>query len=182
MAVVDIRGTHGSGKSWCVHQLLDHYGNKPITEDGKTIGYKLKNIDAGVLGRYSNVCGGCDGIKSADRVVELAKRFNEDYSLVIMEGILVSHTYQRYHELALELEGYTFCFLDTPKKICISRTRKRRAEKGNTKEFNPKNLLHDWQQIWVRTRQRMIDSGHHVVILPWQDPLPILLETIESKL
>lgn len=182
MAVVDIRGTHGSGKSWLVHQVLDHYGKKEIKEDGKVIGYELKTIDGAVLGKYNNVCGGCDGIKTADRVVELARRFSKEYTLVIMEGILVSHTYQRYHELALELDDYTFCFLDTPKKICIQRTKQRRKEKGNTKPFNPKNLLHDWNQIWVRTRQKMIDSEHTVVVLPWQDPLPDLLEIIESKL
>ena len=168
MTVLDIRGTHGSGKSYIPHYLLANNEHESIEEEGAHVGYWIERYDLAILGKYSNACGGCDGIKTADEVVRRVRSFNEDYSIVMLEGILVSHTFKRYHELAQEIEDYRFLFLDTPKKACIARVLKRRKAKGQTKEFNPKNLLHDHRQIWERVRPKMEEAGHTVMVLNYK--------------
>ena len=178
MAVLDVRGTHGSGKSWVMHQLLERFDHEPIVEGGEHLGYHLEKPDAALLGKYSNVCGGCDGIKSADEVVRRVRLFNERFNYVLLEGILVAHTYKRYAELAREIGDYRFLFLSTPLKTCVARTVKRRKDRGNTKPFNPKHLTNDFRQIWINLRPRMRDEGFTVVELDWKNPMPRVLEEL----
>lgn len=174
MAVLDIRGTHGSGKSWIVHQLLEHHHVQPILEENKQIGYSLSDLDAAIVGRYKNVCGGCDGVGSADEIVRRVRLFNSMYKCVIIEGILVSHTFRRYSSLAEEIGDYTFLFLNTPLRNCIARTRGRRRRAGNTKPLNPVNIVSNWYGVWQRVRTKCLEANHRVVILPWQDPMPVV--------
>lgn len=167
--VLDIRGTHGSGKSYLVHMLLSIRRNEPILEDGKHLGYYLPGIDAAVLGKYGNKCGGCDGIKNPDEVCRRVRMFARKYSVVILEGILVAHTFKRYNDLAQEIGDYRFLFLDTPLDACIERVKLRRAEVGNAKPFNPRNVQHDHKQIWTNCRAKLVDAGRRVVVLEHGD-------------
>lgn len=193
--IIDIRGTHGSGKSTVVHNLLnrrwtkrDIKGRCEYKEREMTLGYELsiRNTEktGAVLGRYSNVCGGCDGIGSADEICRRVRLFSKHHDYVILEGILVAHTFQRYSDLAKELEkkghSYFFLFLNTPLAVCTSRVRQRRIKQGNTKPFNPKNCIHDYHQIWHRTKEKMMAAGHNVVILDWTDPMPQVYELLEK--
>ncbi|MCK9568815.1 hypothetical protein M0R72_07740 [Candidatus Pacearchaeota archaeon] len=180
MAVLDIRGTHGSGKSWVVHQLLHTYSNQEIIEGGKPIGIYLPKVDAAVVGLYNRTCGGCDGISTADEVVRRVRLFAKKYRWVILEGILVAHTFQRYSLLAKEIPNYTFAFLDTPMNVCVKRVRERRLAKGNTKPLNLKNICKDWHSIWERVRSGCKSSGHNILVLNWKDPLPQIIKTLEA--
>lgn len=197
--ILDIRGTHGSGKSHVMHTLLE--GNtkrkKPITgfceykQKEMTLGYdlgKYKNRPStAIIGRYETQCGGCDGVGSADEICRRVRLFVRDlqYDNVLLEGILVAHTFKRYSELAKELEAegheYHFCFLSTPLATCITRVKQRRLKQGNTKPFNPKNCIHDYNQIWRRTRAKMKEAGHRVTELEWQDPLPQVMELLTHE-
>lgn len=186
MAVIDIRGTHGSGKSWIMRQLLQQFDHEPITEKGKQIGCWLQEPNAALVGRYpeGKDCGGCDSIPKPNEVVRRVKLFATRYSHVLLEGILVSHTFKRYSCLAQELRGYgyTFYFLDTPMNVCIARMRQRRLDRGNTKHYNPIDLVKDWHQIWERTRAKCAAAGHKVVVLNWKNPLPMVLEGLKDAL
>ena len=172
MGVLDVRGTHGSGKSWLVHKLLKDNFHYTIERDGETIGYHVPKYKTAVVGKYSRVCGGCDAIKRADDVCDRVRVFSKHYDNVVLEGILVAHTFQRYSDLATELKdyGYTFLFLNTPLQICIGRVVARRHKKGNNKLFNPKNVAHDHKQIWQRVRPRMQKAGHNIRILSYINP------------
>lgn len=184
MAILDVRGTHGSGKSSIVHSLLKTYEHEPILSDeDKILGYYIPELDCAIVGRYSNQCGGCDGIKSAKEVCDRVVEFSSKYKNVILEGILVSHTFSRYNELAVQLEdkNYKFLFLDTPLETCIDRVKKRRELKGNTKELNPKNITKDWHNIWLKVRSKMVESGRTVVVLKHKNPLPKVLELLTES-
>lgn len=178
MAVFDIRGTHGSGKSYLVHTLLKKYRSEPIIQKKKHIGYFIPDLDCGVIGRYSTACGGCDGVGKQDEVVRRIRLFSRRYRHVVLEGILVSHTFKRYAKIAKRAEDYRFLFLDTPLKVCISRVRKRRLAKGNKKELDPKNVIKDHHNIWDSVRNKCIAAGCCVKILDWRDPFPDFIEML----
>lgn len=190
--IIDIRGTHGSGKSWVMHQLLKKFDHEAITgycehkQKEMTLGYYLPEPDAAIIGRYSNQCGGCDGVGSAGEVCRRVRMFSKQYERVLLEGILVAHTFKRYSELAEEIEEdptqvYKFLFLDTPLEVCIERVKARRIERGNTKEFDPKNVIHDYRSIWERTRKKMQDSEHYVVEVPYKKSLQTVLKEMELE-
>lgn len=172
MAIIDIRGGHGSGKSWIVHQLIKRYGGEEIVESGRTIGHYLPSFDAGIVGRYATTCGGADQVGSADKVVALIRRFSLGYTHVIVESVLVSHTFKRYAELANELGDYHFCFLDTPEEKCIARVLARRKARSNYKPFNPRNVIKEHRSSWELTKKSLKDDGQSVIILNYRNPLP----------
>lgn len=185
MTVLDCRGTHGSGKSYLAHSLLK-MGNTPITGEayGKQdqhLGYFIPRLQCALLGKYATGCGGCDGIKTPEEVVRRVKLFSSRYKFVMLEGILVSHTFQRYNDLANELQDYRFLFLDTPLETCISRVVARRKAKGNDKPLDPKNITKDWHCIWGKVRQKMIDAGQIVKVLPHKTSLETLLKEFRTN-
>lgn len=183
MSILDIRGTHGSGKSWLVHKLLETYDHDDIEgENGDLLGYLLTAVDTAVIGRYEQTCGGCDGIRTADEIVQRVKDFSAHYRHVVLEGILVAHTFGRYHSLAMELadRDYRFLFLNTPMNVCISRVRARREQAGNPKKLDPTNLVRDWNCIWDRVRHKCLDAGHKVTVLDYRDPMPKVIEILSQ--
>ena len=178
--ILNIRGTHGSGKSWLVHQLLSK-GNEPITNGyGSILGYELPWCGGSVVGKYVTACGGCDGIKTADEVCSRVREFSKRFDHVVFEGILVSHTFKRYSALANELDNFWFLFLDTPLAMCISRVKARRKAKGNTKPFDPRNVVKDYHNVYGTVKQKCLDAQHNVEVLSWKDPLPRVLEMLQS--
>lgn len=179
--ILDIRGTHGSGKTTVIRNLLADQpcDNEPILDGHSHLGYRLKRYKASILGKYETACGGCDGIKTAEEVGRRVRLFASEYSHVLLEGILVAHTFQRYSDLANELGNYTFLFLDTPLETCIQRVQDRRKEAGNSKPLNPKNIVKDWHCIWERRRPQFIEAGHHVIVLDHKDPMPMIYDLLK---
>lgn len=170
--IFDIRGTHGSGKSHTVRSLLKKYNwGMPILDAGAShLGYFLKEIDCAVVARYTETGGGCDGVgEGADEVCRRVRVFASQYKLVVFEGILVSHTFQRYADLADELgrSNYHFLFLDTPLPTCIERVTFRRLQKGNTKPLNTKNIVNDHACDWGKLRPKFKGAGYNVGVLNW---------------
>lgn len=177
--IIDLRGTHGSGKSWIVHSLLaSEGGGQSLTADGVCLGHLLPSVDCAVLGRYATACGGCDQIKTQGEVCRRVRLLSARYAHTLLEGILVSHTFARYDSLAKEMEAldrpYTFAFLDTPLDVCIARVRARRIARGNLRPLDPRNIVKDWHRIWSRVRAQVRAAGHHVVEIPYLDPLPVV--------
>lgn len=187
MGVIDIRGTHGSGKSYIPHQLLlqNKYrvlAEKDVPGNRGHLGYLLTELDTVIIGRYATDCGGCDGIGNADEICRRVRLFAGQHRHVLLEGILVAHTFKRYNDLANELlaYGYAFCFLNTPLKTCIARVRMRRRRSGNTKELDPANIIRDHKNIWQVVRGKAEQAGHRVVVLDYRDPLPAVLDLLQE--
>lgn len=185
--IYDIRGTNGSGKSHVVHQLLNSNETREITDNGRTQGIYIPSFQCAVLGQYKTVCGGCDQLPNANSVNTLVREFllMREIKVIVLEGLLVSHTFQRYHDLAVEVERkghrYNFLFLDTPLELCISRVESRReTKKPGQPKFNPRNLIKDFHQI-DRVRLRMIEAGRSVKKLNHTKAVELVQEMIRDS-
>jgi hypothetical protein len=147
--IINIRGTHGSGKSTIMSTILKNYPNEPESVDkrGRPENYKVNIpfIDKPVyiIGSYENACGGCDGIQPYSeiwpRIVRLA---DLGHGHILFEGALVSSSYGNIGK-ASEIYGddFVFAFMDTPVEECLRRIQARRLAKGNTKPLDPKNTV-----------------------------------------
>jgi hypothetical protein len=171
--IFDLRGTHGSGKSYIVHQLLKLFGNRMILDDkSQLIGHHCYGLDLAVIGPYTKVCGGCDAVKTQDAVEEILRSFIAlQYPNILLEGSLVGHTYERYANLATELKGqgveYKFLFLNTPLEECVRRVLERRKRHRNRKNFLPDNVKRDHFTTQTRLPKRFKDAGYDVTTVDW---------------
>lgn len=181
--IVNIRGTSGSGKSTLMRLLMEAHGGKvpwmgpdptATTSKERILGYVTGDGNIGVPGRYETDCGGCDSIKTQDEAQRRVAELAQHHPHVVFEGLLISHIYGRWAEMADEYpDQWAFAFLDTPLDTCVARVAERRARKGNFKEFDTTNTVQKWHDS-LRVSAKARADGHRVVVLPWQDPLPAL--------
>lgn len=190
MAVIDLRGTNGSGKSWLMHKLLETYPHEPIHDSQTTKRTKIKGYclrikspgyhDTVLLGNYERNCGGVDSWPHTT-VTQMVREYSVAYKLVLLEGVMVSHTLERYHQLACDLPDYSFLFLNTPVMNCIGRVRARQyAKYGHVKEYDPKWLRYDHYRINGRIKRRLTEMGHRIVTVPWKTPWPVFHDEVEA--
>lgn len=177
--ILNIRGTHGSGKSTIVRNILDRYGAEPIAcGEDKPQGYRVPLQDGKqlyVVGSYENQCGGCDGIQPYSLIWPRVA----SYTLcghVLFEGALVSSS---YGEIGRSSEAYgddfVFAFLDTPLEVCLERIRKRREAKGNTKPLDPKNTRVKYDNIQRSIGKIRDELGRRVVIIDHRRAVPQIM-------
>jgi len=179
--IANLRGTHGSGKSHIVRQLLDRYSAVPAEVDskGRPTDYKMNLANGSqlyVVGPYYNACGGCDAIQPYSLIWPRVVRFAE-LGHVLFEGALVSSSYGNIgRDSEVYGDQFVFAFLDTPLSVCLERITARRVAKGNMKPLDPKNTQskYDGIKTWI---PRMRDELHRrVVILDYRNPIPPLLK------
>jgi hypothetical protein len=196
MAVLDIRGTHGSGKSFILSRLLKLYewesfvGPGQATKNGplkdRHLGYVCEELDAFIVGSYdvkSGFGGGCD-LLFPDEVEKRVKTFNDRHRCVILEGLLVSHTFERYKNLALEVPGYVFCFLDTPISVCEERVQARRetmvSTNVKTAAYNPRAVTKEFRSIASVQRKCRRTPGIEVRTIPYRNALSTVRRWIKE--
>lgn len=186
MTVVDVRGCSGSGKSHLVRQLLALRPGGPVTERGRPIGRFIPELNLAVAGLYRPgvQTAGCDEVKDIEEVTRRLRVLGDAFDNLLFEGLLVSHSYKRFRELAEEFERrpgrrYVFAFLDTPLNLCVRRVRRRRekARGFRFRPFDPKWLLGDWRGT-NRVRRCCEEGGQNVAVLDHRDPLPALLSLL----
>ena len=180
--ICNVRGTTGSGKTTAIKQLIGYMRGMPmLDEKGNIWAYNLQHrIYA--LGRYEIPTGGCDGIRTQAEVYAGIRKLAALGS-VIFEGFLISGMYARYRELEEELKPthhWIWACLDTPLEKCIEQTVQRRAEKGNTKEFNPAHLEAKFSAV-ITTRVTLENEGRDVRTLPHQHTLASLLDWLLER-
>lgn len=143
--IINIRGTHGSGKSSVIVDLMKRYEALKYKEDerGKILSYRFmlpgRRTPWFILGSYKTACGGCDGIQPYTRIWPLLTE-HAKIGHVLLEGAIVSSSYGTLGTQS-EIYGdqFIFAFMDTPVEQCYTWIKKRREAKGQTKPFNPKN-------------------------------------------
>lgn len=175
--IVNIRGTSGSGKTTLVRALWD--SAERVTPDHATMNggtakapqnYLLSRVEGmrdpflWVLGKYETACGGCDTIKTQDDICQRV-RFFHSMGPVLFEGLLISHLFSRYRDLAHELGGIRFLFLDTPEEVCVERVKQRREERARrlgkpAKPLNETNTRQKWHDM-RRVFEKMEVAGLH---------------------
>lgn len=98
-----------------------------------------------VAGAYENKCGGCDTIPEVAEAFDFVKRWaGEGNTNVLFEGILVQHSLSRALELH-RLHQLVVVGLSVHVDVCVESVRQRRAERGDDRPFDPKNVIREWK-------------------------------------
>jgi pantothenate kinase len=169
--ILRLAGTFGSGKTTAMREFIVGYPCEVLMSRNKIAGYRLDLNEAGVrapvfvVGKYDNVCGGTDAIKTQ---AEIAEKILKAHPLghVLYEGALVSasglagQVTQAIHSTGCDV----YAFLDTPQDLCIERVRGRRLAAGNEKEFDPKNLIQKFESV-VNCYKNLRNEGSYDVRL-----------------
>jgi hypothetical protein len=176
--IVNIRGTHGSGKSTIVKKILEKFEavELPIGEGPKLAGYLVKLAPKQrlyVVGPYRTACGGCDAIQPYDliwpRVLAYAKKGH-----VLFEGALVSSSVGNIGRAMAARKDCVVAFMDTPLQECLDRIARRRAARGDDRPLNPKNTTSKFEGI-VRSRPQLEALGLRCVTVPHKRAVSFVL-------
>lgn len=179
-AVVQLRGTSGSGKTTAMKHLLEKIDAEPVamnermTKNTVYRGTLQNGIVVYVLGDYSphRSAGGCDTIPSVQEVIDLVEKYgSKKNSLVVLEGLLLAHSWGALGEYAHERWGerYVNAFLDTPMETCLARVAERRAGKGRETEGDraakiEKNIRDDYYRVELCYKRVVARGGVRVDI------------------
>lgn len=178
--IINIRGTHGSGKSTLVRSLINRYKGVPLDPvKGKPAGYRLivPWLTRGlyVVGSYETACGGCDGIQPYALIWPRV----EDYAAlghVLFEGALVSSSYGNIGRASEKYgDAFVFAFMNTPLKTCLGWIAARRAARGVEKPLNPANTVHKYESIMSSIPKIRDEFGRRVVVIDHRKAVPQVL-------
>src|ERR1700678_2828377 len=141
--IVNIRGTSGSGKSTLVRAVMDLYPDRmPVHVLGRRQPEKYILTSPGhrlcVIGHYNSPCGGCDTIKTVDRVYAVVGEALQSGCDVLYEGIMVSDDVCRAVELNARSAVHVV-LLTTPINECLGAVASRRAARGDPRPLDPTN-------------------------------------------
>lgn len=184
--IINIRGTHGSGKSYIIKWLLEKYKAKPesLTAKGQPANYIMTIPKCGVVyvvGRYTTACGGCDGIQPYSEIWPRVEKF-ADLGHVLFEGALVSSSYGNIGR-ASEVYGndFVFAFLDTPLEICLKRIKQRRKARGDFRPLNPKNTKGKYDSIQKSILKIRGEFNRRVAILNFESATSQVLKLLQQE-
>lgn len=186
--IINIRGCNGSGKTTVVRRFLDRLPGEPLGgKPGRPAGYGVDATEWGItrpvyiVGSYENTCGGTDGIKTQEEIVDRVQRaYGAGH--VLVEGLLMSKSSDGgVTAPALRDLGGIFAFLDTPWEVCLERVLVRRAAAGNDKPFDPdKTMRSAYEQCHRSAELLTAAGGYDVRWLPWQDPVTRVVEWLRE--
>ena len=157
--LINLRGSHGSGKSTVVRSLLDANDALPIYGllGHRPEAYELPG-NTFIIGPYTSVCGGADCIQPYSLIVPLVEKYAA-VGHVVFEGALISSCWGAVGQV-LERWGHEaiVVFLDTPVDECVRRVEARRAQRGDDRVFDPKNLIQKHDAI-ARLKVKLDAAG-----------------------
>lgn len=183
--ILNIRGTHGSGKSTIVKSLLTRYDAPPLgfnlkKPDGYAITISWLDKPVYVVGSYMTACGGCDGIQPYSLIWPRVVRY-ATLGHVIFEGALVSSSYGNIGRDSLVYgDDFVFAFLNTPLPICLERIAARRKAKGNDKPLDPKNTEYKYNNIQKSIPKIRDEFKRRVITLNYLRPVAQLLGVLRE--
>jgi len=176
--IINVRGNSGSGKTHLTRQFMAMCTNELSADDQF---FTYRKHPWAVLGKYTNVCGGCDTIKTQMDIIDRVEDYTDQGMNVWLEGLLISGMYGSLGAYSEEFgDRWVFAFLDTPLKLCIKRIQQRRKSACNSKPFNTANTINRHETI-TRTRERLLEMKRRVIDLPHQDALEPLLKIIRRE-
>lgn len=183
--IINVRGTHGSGKSTIAKKFLQRYSwvQLPLSTTRRPEAYRVKvrnlEIPLYLIGSYENACGGADAIQPYSdimpRVLWYAKRGH-----VLFEGALVSSCHGSLIDSLDRVKAQVVIpFLDTPMEVCLERIAKRRAAKGNLTPLNPKNTQSKFD-FCQRSFTTLAERGFDVRWINYQRAFFSVLEILKE--
>jgi len=188
--IIQVRGTHGSGKTTAVKSFIDNFPHTALTDaDGKIIAMAVKvtGVDRPVyiMGKYDNACGGMDGINTQEEAaLRVINAWKTGQGHVICEGVLSSGvspagTFPRMLIENIPNDRLKFRTLDTPLDKCIDRVNARRAARGKDGEFDPRNVINKYGSV-VASYPKYVDAGFDMKMLDhtkaYEQLLALLME------
>lgn len=167
--IINVRGTHGSGKSTLVRRVLeqyreeqkahgDNYGVIPWKIDGRKrpFGYHCRGRNFApllILGSYETPTGGCDTISQIEMIFGAVEMAAETGGNVLFEGIVAQHSATRLLDLNKK-HPVDVIVLTTPQEVAVESVRSRRAERGaSVEEFDPKNVIKEYKSVLSSSRR-----------------------------
>jgi hypothetical protein len=167
--ILNIRGTHGSGKSCIVHKILKQFGAKELPEGNKIGAYRVQcglRKSLYIIGPYKTACGGCDAIQPYDLIWPRVERY-ATLGHVLFEGALVSSSVGNIGRAMAARKDCVVAFMDTPVEECLARIQRRRIAKGDDRPLNPKNTVSKFEGI-LRSRPQLESLGLRCVTLHYR--------------
>jgi predicted ABC-type ATPase len=153
--IVNVRGTHGSGKTTLVRRVMSQYKRcKPIFIDGRRqpIGY-VCDKKLFVAGHYEGeASGGCDTIPKVDLMYGMIQKYAKRGLHVLFEGILAQHSVPRILDLKERGFRVHIVLLDIPVEKAVKSVKKRRAVRGDVRKFDPTNTIRESRVVQNSSR------------------------------
>lgn len=164
--IVNLRGTHSSGKSTLIKSILAKFDPKPIfgvLGPRKPEAYECvrkKGKPLYVLGPYYGVpTSGCDVISTGglDTVIYLVDKYRQKGN-VLYEGIILSNNYGSVGEyLFTQIKDVIIAFLDTPLEVCLEGLAARQLT--SIRQGKSDTHLREHYKRILRVRVRMEELG-----------------------
>jgi hypothetical protein len=181
--IINIRGNSGSGKTFLTREFMKKC-TPPESWDNTGEPDQSLMFEGQfwvVLGRYGNVCGGCDTIKTQAEIVRRIKFYTKEGAHIWVEGLILSTIYGTVGEFSERYgDRWVFAYLNTPIETCIERIKARRRAAGNEKPLNETNTRARVSTI-LRNREIVESHGRRTMTLSWRDPLPVILKLIRKE-
>jgi len=177
--LINLRGSHGSGKTYVSHRLIDEHAHEALIEpeyvqEKHFIKPNCHAIEGGlyILGRWKS---GMDGI-FPQTIVEEMIEYWAPKGHVIWENVMVSANVGRWAVLSHKLEPINhniWAFFDTPLELSIERVMSRRqesAERGfNHRQEDSEVKLDVLAQHWRRCRRAAVRAYQDGIDVRWID-------------
>jgi len=174
--IVNIRGTSGSGKTYLVRQLMAACNAQPVLdENGKIDAYRLDG-NIYVLGKYTNICGGCDTIHTQDEVCDRVRKYAA-MGHVIFEGLLATAIWKRYQTLSQELGGMVWAFMDTSLEQCFENIYKR----NGGKPVKEQNTISKWEGA-RNVCEKAKEAGERVIWFHYENAFDELVALLHEEI
>lgn len=147
--VLNFRGTYGAGKTHLARRIMDLYHNQtPHFIEGRkkplfyTFDHPMGGNQLAVVGSYETVCGGCDTIPNADQIFNTIGSLQLNGYDVMYESLMLTADVGRTSGAFL-VDGWNLhvIHLQTTTEECIAGVMSRRADRGDVRPLDPKNLL-----------------------------------------
>lgn len=182
--ILNIRSTHGGGKSTAVVKLMQAHIVQPLWPNPRTTkpeayaltGYKKDALPIFVIGPYEAACGGVDAIQPYNRIWPLVQKYAKR-GHVVFEGALVSSCVGSLGAAMAKRKDCVVAYLDTPLQTCLDRIAKRRAKKGDTRPLNPTNTNNKFKSV-AGTRAKFEALGVRCVTIKHKKAVDQLLELL----
>jgi adenylate kinase family enzyme len=178
--LVYVHGTNGSGKSTLARAVLAAAGGaqgvSKLLGSPKATWTHTGTADMVLAGKYGTACGGVDGFQPYADLHQVLQEQVAFGRSVFAEG-LVTPGQDTCVKFASYFDHAVFILLDTPDTVCIKNVLKRRATKGTTKPYDPKNLYRKQAsaQSWAARLER---AGLNVQRLQYRQAYTTALELL----
>lgn len=179
--LLNIRGTHGSGKTYISHKLIDDFPSRGVVEPQEVLGKRFVKNNCHIVGQHEdlNIVGrwksGMDGIFPQEIIEEMIEHW-APRGHIIWENIVVSANIGRWATLAKKLEPINhsiWLFMDTPLQVCIDRVFARRAQAAaegfNHRQLDSEVKLDVIAGHWRRVRRAAARAVLEGIEVRWVD-------------